>query len=33
VEPVSNDPLVQIETHPSGSATAGTEQKETALPG
>lgn len=33
VEPVSNEPLVQIETHPSGSGTAGTEQKETALPG
>ena len=33
VEPVSNEPLVQIETHPSGPATAGTEQKETALPG
>jgi hypothetical protein len=31
VEPVSNEPLVQIETHPSGPATAGTEQKETAL--
>jgi hypothetical protein len=33
VEPVGNEPLVQIETHPSGPATAGTEQKETALPG
>ncbi len=33
VEPVSNEPLVQIETHPSGPATADTEQKETALPG
>ena len=33
VEPVSNEPLVQIETLPSGPASAGTEQKETALPG
>jgi len=30
-QPVSNEPLVQIETHPSGPATAGTERKETAL--
>jgi ribonuclease E len=33
VEPVSNEPLVQIETQPSGPATAGTERKETTLPG
>jgi len=33
VEPVSNEPLVQIETHPAGPATADTERKETALPG
>lgn len=32
-QPVSNEPLVQIETHPSGPATAGTEGKESALPG
>jgi hypothetical protein len=31
VEPIGNEPLVQIETHPSGPATAGTDQKETAL--
>jgi hypothetical protein len=30
---VSSEPLVQIETHPSGPASAGTERKETALPG
>lgn len=30
---VSNEPLVQIETHPSGPASAGAERKETALPG
>jgi ribonuclease E len=33
VEPISNEPLVQIETQPSGPATAGTEQKENTLPG
>jgi hypothetical protein len=33
VEPVGNEPLVQIETQPSGPATAGTERKETTLPG
>ncbi|MGH8700272.1 MAG: ribonuclease E/G, partial [Burkholderiales bacterium] len=33
VQPVSNEPLVQIETDPSGPATAGGERKETALPG
>jgi ribonuclease E len=33
VEPVGNEPLVQIETQASGPATSGTEQKETALPG
>jgi hypothetical protein len=33
VEPITNEPLVQIETQPSGPATAGTEQKESALPG
>ncbi len=32
-QPVSSEPLVQIETHPSGPATAGTEGKESALPG
>lgn len=32
-QPVSNEPLVQIETHPSGPATAGTEGKESAPPG
>lgn len=32
-QPASNEPLVQIETHPSGSATTGTERKETTLPG
>jgi ribonuclease E len=32
-QPVSNEPLVQIETHPSGPATAGTEGNETTLPG
>jgi len=32
-QPVSNEPLVQIETQPSGPATAGTERKETTLPG
>jgi len=33
VEPVSNEPLVQIETQSPGPATGGSEQKETALPG
>jgi hypothetical protein len=31
-ESVGNEPLVQIETHPSGPVTAGTERKETVLP-
>jgi hypothetical protein len=30
-QPVGNEPLVQIETHPSGPASAGTERKETTL--
>ena len=33
VQPVSNEPLVQIETQQSGPATAGGERKETTLPG
>ena len=32
-QPVGNEPLVQIETDPSGPASAGTEGKESALPG
>ena len=32
-QPVSNEPLVQIETQPAGPASAGGERKETALPG
>ena len=30
-QPVSNEPLVQIETDPSGPASAGSDQKETTL--
>jgi hypothetical protein len=33
VEPAREEPLVQIETHPSEPVNAGTERKETALPG